>query len=320
VHVAAKIQDKVSGDLMKQSKFVKDFKKNRELLFLSLPTAIFILIFSYIPMYGLLLPFKNYNYGDGFWKSKWAGLDNFKYLFDNAAILKITTNTILYNLAGIFLGLFFSIVFALMLNELSRRSVKFYQTTMFFPYFISWVVASYIVLGLLDMEHGFLNKILGLFGVQPIMWYNEPKYWPVILILTTLWKSVGYSTLIYYAGMIGISDEYYEAAELEGATRLQQARLITLPLLKPLITMLTILAIGRIFYGDFGLFYNIPRDVAALYPATDVIDTYVYRSLKKLGDIGMSSAAGFYQSTVGFILVLITNYIVKKFDKENAIF
>jgi putative aldouronate transport system permease protein len=304
---------------MKIAKSLKDFNKNKELFFLALPSVFFILIFNYIPMYGLILPFKNFRIGQGFFKSEWVGLNNFKYLFTTDA-LSITKNTVMFNTIFIILGLVFAVGFALMLFELSAKFVKIYQTVLFFPYFISWVVASYVFLGLFDMDYGFLNRIITSSGGEAVLWYMEPKYWIFILPIANLWKGVGYGTIIYYTGLMGIDSELFEAANLDGASRLQQVRHISIPMLKPLIIMITLMSIGGIVKADFGLFFNLTRDSAALYPVTDVIDTYVYRALRKLGDVGMSSAAGFYQSVVGFLLILLSNYLVRKVDPENSLF
>ena len=248
------------------------------------------------------------------------GLDNFKFLFSSDAAWRITRNTVCLNFLFIITVLVLSIICALFLYQLSKRSVKTYQTVLFFPYFISWVVASYVVLALLDMDNGLLNSILKFFGQEPILWYNEPKYWPVIMVIANLWKNVGYYTIIYYTGLLGINEEYYEAAQIDGATRLQQIRYITLPLLKPVIITLFLLQLSKIFFGNFDMFYNLTMNSAALYPTTDVIDTYVYRSLKVMGDLGMSSAAGLYQSIVGFVIVLTANAVIRKVDKDNALF
>lgn len=214
----------------------------------------------------------------------------------------------------------FSVLIALLLNMVTKRYVKIYQTALFFPYFISFVVVSYIFIGFLDMEHGFLNTILGWFGTDAVLWYNEDKYWLYILVIVNLWKGVGYSAIIYYTVIIGFDSDYYEAAEIDGATKWQQVRFITLPLLKPLVILMIMLAISRIFFGSFDLFYNVTLDSAMLYPTTDIIDTFVYRELRKTGDIGMASAAGFYQSMVGFVIILVTNTVTRKLSKENALF
>lgn len=298
----------------------KNKLKNMELLLLALPTIIFIFVFSYIPLYGLVLPFKDYKVDLGFFKSPWVGFTNFKFLFNSNIALRATRNTVVLNLLFIFVGTIVSIIFALMIFEVSRRAVKFYQTVLFFPYFVSWVVASYILLGLLDMDYGLINGILKQFGLQPVLWYSTPKYWPFILLFAHLWKGVGYTSLIYFASLVAIDTEYFEAAKIDGATRVQQIFYISVPFLKPMVVIMTILSIGNIFHSDFGLFYMVTQNSSMLYPVTDVLDTYVYRALKDMGDVGMSSAAGMYQSVVGFILVLTTNYIVKKINPENSLF
>lgn len=299
---------------------VTQFRKNLELTLLALPPVICVFIFCYIPLYGLILPFKDFKPSLGFIKSPWVGFKNFKFLLTSESIITITRNTIVMNALFIFFGNVIAIAFALMIFELSRNYVKVYQTAMFIPYFVSWVMVAYVFLALFDMNNGFINKLLVSFGGEPVMWYNEPKYWPILLIAATIWKGTGYSTIIYYTGLLGIDSEYYEASYIDGANRFQQIYYISLPLLKPLIIMLVILAIGRIFYSDFGLFYNVTQDSALLYPTTDVVDTYVYRALRSLGDIGMASAAGLYQSIVGFLLVLATNLVVKKLNPENSLF
>lgn len=300
-------------------KRLKLFRQNSPLLLLALPAMLLLLVFNYIPLYGLILPFKEYRIDLGFFESPWAGFENFEYLFTGDA-WRITRNTILFNAIFIVVGLIGAVGFALLLFQLTSGFVKLYQTILFIPYFISWVVASYLFLGLLDMDYGYINRLLEMFGQDPIMWYNEPKYWYVILPLANLWKGVGYSTIIYYTQLLGVDPELYEAASLDGAKKWQCVRYISLPMLKPLIVMMTLMSIGSIVKADFGLFYNLTRDSTALYPVTDVIDTYVYRALRQLGDVGMSSAAGFYQSVVGFILVLTSNFVVKKLDPENSLF
>jgi putative aldouronate transport system permease protein len=301
-------------------KAIKDFKKNFELTLLALPSIIFIFIFCYIPLYGLVLPFKNYNYRDGFFRSSWAGFENFKFLVNSDAIIRITRNTVVMNALFIVFGTVISLILALLLFELARKYIKLYQTMLFIPFFVSWVVAAYAFRAFLDMENGFINRMLEFFGKEPIMWYSEPQYWPYILVLISIWKGAGYGAIIYYTGLMGADSEFYEASRIDGATRLQQTWYISLPLLKPLISILVILSIGKIFYGDFGLFYNVTLDSSQLYPTTDVIDTYVYRALKSLGDISMAATAGFYQSIVGFVLVLASNWVVKKVNPDNSLF
>jgi putative aldouronate transport system permease protein len=291
-----------------------------ELTMIALPSIIFIFVFCYIPLYGLILPFKNYNIKLGFLRSPWSGFENFKFLITSDSLWTITRNTVVMNALFFTFNTIFSVAIALLLFELGRRSVKVYQTVSFFPFFMSWVIVTYIVSGFLDSDRGLLNKFIGLFGVESIQWYNEAKFWPFILVIVYLWKMTGYGAVIYYAGLMGIDSEYYEAAIIDGASKLQQIRYVSIPLITPLIIVINLMAIGRIFYGDFGLFYNVTKDVPLLYPSTDVIDTYVYRSLRVLGDFGMASAAGLYQSVCGFILVFLTNLVVKRINSENSLF
>ncbi|NHW35996.1 ABC transporter permease [Paenibacillus aceris] len=302
-----------------QTSFIKTFMRNKQLFILSLPGVLFLFIFSYMPLYGLLLPFKDYKIGLGFWDSPWVGLDNFKYLFTQDAF-RITRNTVGYNLAFIVVLLIVAVAFALMLNEMRRTSVKFYQTVLFLPYFLSFTVVSYVFLALFDMQNGFVNAILHMFGKEAVLWYNDAKYWPPLLVFTYVWKNAGYFTIIYYTGLLGINDEYYEAARVDGANKWHQIKDISIPLLKPLIVIMVMTQVGKIFVGNFDMFYQIPRDTTLLYPTTDVIDTYVFRSLKSLGDIGMASAAGVYQSVVGLVLVIFVNWLIRKFDSENSVF
>ncbi|MGO4545443.1 ABC transporter permease [Paenibacillus sp. 2TAB23] len=299
---------------------MRTFKKNFSLTLLAFPGIALLFIFDYVPLYGLLLPFKDYKYDLGIWNSPWVGFDNFQFLFKGDVIQRVLRNTLLYNLTFITLGTMISVTFALMLREISKRFVKVYQTVLFIPYFISWVVAGFAFRALLDMEYGVLNKGLEFFGIGPVMWYNEPEYWPVILIVGAVWKGLGYGAVIYYAALMGVDSEYYEAARIDGAGKLRQAISISIPIIKPIIIMMVILQIGKIFYSDFGLFYNVTLNSSSLYATTDVIDTFVYRSLVDMGDIGMAGAAGFFQSTVGFALVILTNYIVRKINRENSLF
>jgi len=301
----------------KKSSKAKTFKKNLPLLILTLPSVLYLFVFCYIPLYGLVLPFKNYDYSLGFLKSPWAGFDNFKFLLNNESVALATRNTILYNIAFIILGLIMSVAIALMLYEMRAVFVKCYQTILFLPYFISWVVAAYAAKVFLDIDYGLINKILLSMGKEAIAWYNKPECWPVILIIAEIWKGMGYNAIIYYASLMGT---LFEAAKIDGAGKLKQIWYISLPSIKPMIIIMTILKIGKIFYGDFGLFYNFTLNSSLLYSTTDIIDTYVYRSLITLGDVGMSSAAGFYQAVLGFILVITTNFIVNKIDSDNALF
>lgn len=287
-----------------------------------IPGMLYLLINNYLPMAGLVVAFKQYNARKGIFGSDWVGLANFEYLFKTSDAWVITRNTLLYNAAFIVINTVLSIFVAILLSELfSVTARKIYQSAILLPFLISTVIAGYLVFGFLSTDSGFINKtILPLLGIDPIAWYNEPGYWPVILILVNIWKNVGYNCIIYLSAIIGIDRQYYEAASLEGASKVRQIFSITIPMIKPVTIMLVLLAIGRIFYADFGLFYQVPMNSGALYPTTNVIDTYVYRSLLQIGNIGMSSAAGFYQSIVGLVLVAGANLVIRKIDPESALF
>lgn len=271
-------------------------------------------------MTGLIIAFKDVNFQKGILGSEWVGLSNFRYLFTSSDAWIITRNTLLYNIAFILLNLVISVTIAIFLSQVkNKKGLKFYQSAILLPYLLSYVIVSYLVYAFIGNE-GFINSLLQQLGLHPISFYTETKYWPFILLFVNTWKSIGYYSVIYMASIIGIDKAYYEAAELDGATKLQQARYITLPMLKTTMITLTLLCIGRIFYSDFGLFYQVTRNLGALFNTTSVIDTYVYNGLINLGDIGMSSAAGAYQSMVGFVVILIANGITRKISKEDALF
>ncbi|RAV17780.1 sugar ABC transporter permease [Paenibacillus contaminans] len=287
-----------------------------------LPGLLYLLINNYVPMGGIIIAFKHVNWNKGIIDSPFAGLSNFEYLFKTKEAWIITRNTIAYNVVFIILGTVIAVAVAILLNEIrSKFWKKIYQTIILLPYLISMVIVSYLVFAMFSSEYGFVNhSILKPLGLGDVTWYTEPKYWPYILTAVHIWKTFGYSCIIYYATLVGIDRGYYEAAVIDGANRWQQIIHITLPGLKATMITLVLLAIGTIFYSDFGLFYQVPMDSGPLYDVTNTIDTYVYRGLIKLNDVGMSSAAGVYQSLVGFILVFIANRIVIKFSKENALF
>lgn len=300
----------------------RSLRKYVPLYIMMLPGLIYLLINNYLPLFGLSIAFKDVNYSKGIWDSDWIGFKNFEYLFKTDDAFIITRNTILYNAAFIVLGLIVSVGIAILLNEIRNKvASRFYQSVIILPFLISIIIVSYLVYAMFSVNTGMVNKtLLPALGLDPISWYTEPKYWPFILTVVHIWKAAGYSCIVYLAAIIGIDPEYYEAAKLDGASKWMQIRKITLPMITPVITILTLLGIGRIFYSDFGLFYQVPMDSGALFSTTNVIDTYVFRGLMQLGDIGMSSAAGFYQSLVGFVLVLVSNYVVRKIDKNNALF
>jgi len=292
-----------------------------QLFLLCMPAIILLLLFNYIPMGGLIVAFQDYRVDRGLLGSEWIGLKNFEFFFQSDTAWRITRNTVGYNAAFIVLGTTLAVGFAILLNEITRKLfAQIYQTLMFIPYFLSWVIVSYMLFAFLEPGLGFLNKMLLGLGIQPPNWYFEPEYWPYIIVVMAIWKSLGYNALIYFAAILGIDREYYEAASIDGASKLTMMLKITLPFLMPLISLLTLISIGRIFSGNFDMFYNLPKDSGILYSTTDVIDTYVYRSLRVMGDTGMSIAAGFYQSVVGFMLVLVSNYLIRRTNEDNAVF
>lgn len=292
------------------------------LLLMALPGIVYFLINNYIPMLGMFIAFKDVNYAKGIFASDWVGFKNFEFLFRTKDAFIITRNTLLYNIVFVILNLIVGIALAIMINEvLSKVKKKVYQTFVLVPYLISMVIVGYLVYALLSGETGFINnRILRPLGLKEINWYSEPKYWPFILCLVNTWKNGGYYCIIYLASIVSIDTSYYEAATLDGATDWQKILHITLPTILPVIITMTFLQIGKIFNSDFGLFYQVTMDSGMILDATNVIDTYVYRGLMKLGDIGMSAAAGMYQSVVGCFIVVLTNAIVKRFSRENAMF
>lgn len=289
---------------------------------MALPGIIYMICNNYMPMAGIIIAFKNLNFRKGIFGSDWCGFDNFKFLFASKDAWSITRNTLLYNIFFIIIGTAVSVAVAIFLNEVrSKRASKAYQSLILLPYLMSWVIVSYLAYALLSSDTGLINNsILKPLGKAAISWYNTPSYWPVILTIVYLWKMVGYAMIIYYSSIVGISQDYYEAATLDGATKWKQIKHITLPLLKPTIITMFVLNIGRVFYSDFGLFYQIPRNSGTLYGVTRTIDVYVYNALMKSSDFGMSSAASVYQSIVGFVFIMAANTLIRKVSKENALF
>lgn len=306
-----------------KKKSSKNTRKKMTLALFSMmiPGFVYLIINNYIPMAGLVIAFKRFDYSKGIWSSPWAGFSNFTYLFKTQDALNIIRNTIFYNLTFIILGHLLAVAVAIMLNFLKgKMNKKVYQTLILIPYLISMVVVSYIVFGFLSQENGFLNNVIESLGGKPISWYTQAKYWPVILTIVNLWKGFGYSSIIYYATVISIDSALYEAATVDGANVWKQIWHVTLPGLKGTIITLVLLAVGRMFYSDFGLFYQVPMRSGLISSATDTIDVYVYKALTQLNDVGRASAAGFLQSVMGFVLVLSANLIVRKIDKDNALF
>lgn len=296
-------------------------KSSIALLSMMIPGIIYILVNNYIPMAGLVIAFKKYNFSKGFLESEWVGLSNFTYLFKTKDALYIVRNTLVYNFVFILLGNVFSVAVAVLLNFLrGKLSKKVYQTLILVPYLISMVIVSYIVYGFLSVENGVINRMLAGAGNETINFYAIEKYWFLIFIVVYLWKNYGYLSILYYATVIGIDSALYEAAAIDGAKRWHQVWYVTLPGLKNTIITMVLLSIGRMFFSDFGLFYQVPMHSGLITNVTDTIDVYVYKVLSQLNDVGRSSAAGFLQSVLGFVLIMVVNFVVRKIDEESALF
>lgn len=304
--------------------FVRRKKLNSnqwQLISLSLIPILFVLVFNYIPMFGVVIAFKDYRYDLGILNSKWVGLDNFIYFFKTNDFWRITKNTLVMNFAFIVLGMAAAIALAVLFYEVrSRKAIKTYQTLAIFPHFLSWVVVGYIGYAFLQPNHGLINNVIKIFGGEAIDFYGKPKLWPMILIITAIWKNAGIDCIIYYATMMGIDSSLYEAASIDGASKWKQIICITIPSIIPIIVILGIMKIGNIFRADFGLFYQMTRNIGALYETTDVLDTYIYRTMRVFGDMSTSAAMGLLQSVVGFILVVITNAITRRIDSDLSLF
>jgi putative aldouronate transport system permease protein len=313
---------KTSQNVKTTMKKKVNLKQFIPLYIMALPAIIYIIINNYMPLYGMQLAFRELDFSTSIFKGKFVGLQNFKFLFATNDAWIMTRNTVLYNLLFIVFGMVFGLTVSILFNEIrSRAAKKLYQSAMLIPYVISMVIVSYLAFAFLSNETGFLNhSILKPLGIEPKSWYQESKYWPYILLFVHNWKGIGYSVLMYTARLVSISDEYYEAAEIDSATKWQQIIYITIPMLKPVLIMMLVLSVGRMFYSDFGLFYQLPMNSGALYNVTTTIDTYSFRALMKVGDVTMSSATGVYQSIVGFILLILANSAVRKFSKDDSIF
>ena len=304
---------------METGKKKYDLKKDLPFFALMLPALTYIFINNYLPMFGIFIAFKNINYQKGIFGSEWAGLKNFEFLFKTKDAYIMLRNTLGYNVLFIFLSVVLSVSLAILMSEIGRTFLaKVLQPLIIFPNMISMVIVAYIVYAFLNSQTGFLDK--SIFAAAPISWYSDPKYWPFILTIVNVWRGTGYGSIIYMASIAGIDAELFEAARVDGATRWQQITRITIPLLKPTVVMLVLMSVSKIFNSDFGLFYQVPMNSGALYSTTQTIDTYVYRALMQLSDIGMSSAASVFQSIVGFVLVLAANKIVARVDEDNTLF
>ena len=299
---------------------VTELRKNKLVYAMMTPSILWVLIFSYIPMIGIVIAFKNYNMSQGIFESPWSGLENFEFLFRHKDIWQITFNTIYLNALFILIGTFTSVFLALMFVEIKNKFLKkLSQSIAILPHFVSWAIVSMFLVGFLSTK-GIANNLLVSLGAEPIQFYTNPKPWRVILVIAKVWQSAGFGTVVYVATITGLDFGVYEAATIDGASRLQKITKITIPLIRPTIIMLTIMNVGGIFRGDFGMIYALVGDNASLFPTIDVVDTFTYRALRTLGDMGMSTATSLFQSVIGLLMVMGTNALAKKLEPDSAIF
>ena len=312
---------KTKNGLKQKRTFLQEMKRNKILYLMFLPVGIYFLIFAYFPMAGIVVAFKQFNYRDGLFGSPWIGWENFKFFFSSGKAFLVTKNTVLYNLVFLFLYTVFSVLAAVFIAEVNNKVFKkISQSMMFLPYFISWVVVSAFMYNFCNYEYGIVNTVLKFFGREPVSVYSTPSYWYFLLPFLYVWKSIGYGSVLYLAAIMGIDQECYEAAKIDGANVFQRVRYITIPCLRPTIVILVLMGLGRIMRGDFDMFYQLIGKNGVLMNATDIIDTLVFRSLIDLGDWGMASAAGLYQSVLCFIIIVLANWIVKKVEPDYALF
>jgi len=298
-------------------------KEDLALYLMALPITVYLLVFHYAPMAGLVMAFQRLDIRRGVFSSPFIGLKNFEFLFATTDAFTITRNTVLYNIAYIVTNMLLAVTAALLLSSLrSARSGKTLQTIYMMPYFLSWTVVQIAVFAFLERDNGVINRLLAALTNEPQMtnWYMHKPFWPPFLVIVNAWKSVGYQTVLYLAVISGISSDYYEAAVIDGASKFQQARYITIPHLRFIISISLIMAMGGIIRGDFGLHFAVTRNTGVLYPVTDIIDTYIYRALINLNNVGMATAVGFYQSVVGLVMILVVNWIVTRIDPDSAMF
>ena len=314
--------DKISTAGIKQeSSFTRALRKNRVLLMMLIPAFLYFFIFSYLPMSGAIVAFKSYNFREGIFGSPWVGFSNFEYFFKSGQAWTVTRNTILYNVGFIVVNTVLQMGLAIFISEIGGKYFKkVTQTAMFLPYFISWVVVGMIAYNFLNVDYGTVNTILNKLGMESINFYGTKWVWPIIITAFCAWKNVGYGTVLYLAAIMGIDTEIYEAAQIDGANIFQRIFKVTIPCLVPTLIILTLLAVGNIFRGDFQMFYQLVGNNGPLFNATDVIDTFTFRSLIQSGEVGMSAAAGLYQSVFCFITIVFTNFLVKKYDPDYSLF
>lgn len=303
------------------ARFFREVTRNRYCYLLVLPAMAYVFLFSYATYPYLLIAFQRFDYRKGLLNADWVGLDNFRFFFQSNDAMRVTLNTIQLNVLFLVAVTVVSVALALLFNEIrSKLFAKFAQTTMIFPSFLSWIIVSYMMYSLFASDYGIINQGLAALGLTPVNWYSAPNAWPAILVGMKVWKDAGMSSIIYLAAIAGIDGSLYESADIDGATRWQKTIRITLPLLAPTVAILTLLNLGKIFYGDFGMIYALIGDNGVLYPTTDVIDTYVFRALRQIGDPSNAAAVGLFQSTVGLLLVFIANWLTRRFFREGALY
>ncbi|WP_127588880.1 ABC transporter permease [Paenibacillus koleovorans] len=307
--------------MFRTNKAAKEWKNNKLLMLMLLPAVLYFIVLSYIPLTGLVVAFKNFNFRDGIYFSPWTGFDNFRFFFISGKAFTVTRNTIVYNLVFLVINNLLQICAAVLFAEMAGRIwKKTFQTMMFMPYFISWVVVGVFIYNLFNYEYGLLNSVLRSLGWEPVDIYRSVTAWSILLPAFSAWKWIGYGSIIYLSAIMGIDRHCYEAADIDGASAFQKVFHITLPLLVPTIIIMVLLSIGRILRGDFDMFYQLVGDNTTLYNSTDLIDTFVFRSLINSSDIGMASAAAFYQSTLCFVIIILVNYAVRRAHKDYALF
>jgi putative aldouronate transport system permease protein len=300
---------------------IREIQKNRYLYLLAVPGILFLVVFAYVPLIGHLLAFEDYKLSTGLFGSRFVGFENFEFFFGGRDWITVTKNTVLLNSLFLGIGLSFSLVLAVFVNEMRNvPAKKVSQSLIFLPYFISWQVIAIMIYALLNSSTGFVNQALRALGADPVNWYGRPELWPAILTFANIFKYAGYNSIIFLATIVGISEELFESARIDGASRFQQVLHVTLPLLRPIFIIMLLMGIGRIFYGDFGMIYGIVGDNGVLFPTTDVIDTYSYRTLRQVGNLSMSSAVVLYQSVMGIITIIAFNGIVRRVEPDVRLF
>ena len=302
-------------------RFFKEIRAHRYLYVLAIPGILFLIVFAYVPLIGHVLAFEDFKLSTGLFHSKFVGFENFKFFFGGRDWLVVTKNTLVLNALFLGIGLSFSLLLAVFINEMKNVPLKkLSQSFIFLPYFISWQVISIMIYALLNSSTGFISQVSTAAGLKPISWYSRPELWPAVLTFANIFKYAGYNSIIFLATIVGISEELFESARIDGASRFQQVLYVTLPLLRPIFIIMLLMGIGRIFYGDFGMIYGIVADNGVLFPTTDVIDTYSYRTLRQVGNLSMSSAVVLYQSVMGLITIVVFNWIVRKTEPDVRLF